>query len=84
MIAEKRLPHKRLTLLQLTERLRNISKACRCHGISRSQFYKYKRGFQEQGLDGLVDRLPISNSFPSETPREIKEKAIALSLDHPA
>jgi len=84
MTAEKKLAHKRLTLLQLAERLRNVSEACRRHGISRSQFYEYKRAFQEQGLDGLVDRLPIPKSFPSETPPEIKEKVIALSLDHPA
>jgi hypothetical protein len=49
MITEKRLPHKRLTLLQLTERLRKVSEAGRRQGISRNQFYKYKRGFLEQG-----------------------------------
>ena len=54
MTAEKKLAHKRLTLLQLAERLGNISKACRMHKFSRSQFYEYKRSFQEFGLDGLV------------------------------
>jgi len=84
MTAEKKLAHKRLTLLQVAESLHNVSEACRRHGISRSQFYEYKRAFQEQGLGGLLDRLPIPKSFPSETPPEIKEKVIALSLDHPA
>lgn len=37
-------------------RLRNVSEACRHHGISRSQFYEYKRAFQERGLDGLLER----------------------------
>jgi len=84
MTAEKKLAQKRLTLLQLAERLRNVSEACRRHGISRSQFYEYKRAFQERGLDGLLDQLPIPKSFPNETPPEIKEKVITLSLDHPA
>jgi transposase InsO family protein len=84
MTAEKKLAQKRLTLLQLAERLRNVSEACRRHGISLSQFYEYKRAFQERGLDGLLDRLPVPKSFPNETPPEIKERVIALSLDHPA
>jgi len=71
-------------LLQLAERLRNVSEACSRHGISRSQFYEYKRAFQKRDLDGLLDRLPIPKSFPNETPPEIKQKVITLFLDHPA
>jgi transposase InsO family protein len=79
MTAEKKIAQKRLTLLQVAERIRNVSEACRRHSISRSQFYEYKRAFQERGFDGLMDRPPIPKSFPNETP----EKVIALSLKHP-
>ena len=72
-----------MTLLQLAERLRNVSEACRRRGVSRSQFYEYKRAFQEQGLQGLVDRPPVPKSFPSETPSDVKEKVISLSVAHP-
>ena len=48
MTANKKLAQKRLTLLQLAERLRNVSEACRHHGVSRTQFYEYKRAFQEK------------------------------------
>lgn len=84
MTAEKKIAQKRLTLLQVAERIRNVSEACRRHSISRSQFYEYKRAFQERGFDGLMDRPPIPKSFPNETPVEVKEKVIALSLKHPA
>ena len=84
MTAAKKIAQKRLTLLQLAERLRNVSAACRHHGVSRSQFYEYKRAFQEKGLDGLLDRPPVPKSFPSETLPEVKDKAMALSLAHPA
>ncbi len=57
MTAKKKLAHKRLTLLQLAEKLGNVSKACRMHKVSRSQFYEYKRSFQEHGLEGLVEIL---------------------------
>jgi len=84
MTAEQKLAQKRLTLLQLAERLGNVSEACRFHSISRSQFYEYKRVFQEKGFEGLLDRPPIPQSFPHETPSEVKQKVIALSLEHPA
>ena len=84
MTAKKKLAQKRLTLLQLAEKLRNVSEACRRHGVSRSQFYEYKRAFQEKGFEGLMDRPPIPKTFPNETPSAVKEKVIKLSLDHPA
>jgi transposase InsO family protein len=84
MTAEKKIAQKRLTLLQVAERIRNVSEACRRHSISRSQFYEYKRAFQERGFDGLMDRPPIPKNFPNETPADVKEKIIALSLKHPA
>ena len=84
MTVKKKIAQKRLTLLQLAERLRNVSEACRHHGISRSQFCEYKRSFQEYGFEGLMDRAPIPKSCPHETPPELREKILALSLDHPA
>jgi len=83
MTAAKKIAQKRLTLLQLAERLRNVSEACRHHGVSRSQFYEYKRAFQERGLEGLVDRPPIPKSFPNETIPAVKEKIMCISLAHP-
>jgi ACT domain-containing protein len=55
MTAEQKIAKNRLTLLQLAEKLRNISEACRRRGVSRSQFYEYKRAFQEHGFEGLKD-----------------------------
>ena len=84
MTAKKKLAQKRLTLLQVAEQLRNVSEACRHHSVSRSQFYEYKRAFQERGFQGLIDSPPIPKSFPNETSPEIKDTVVALSLKHPA
>jgi transposase InsO family protein len=84
MTATEKLAHKRLTLLQLAEKLGNISKACRMHKVSRSQFYVYKRAFQEHGLEGLVEKPPIPGSHPSQLPKETTARIVALSLAHPA
>lgn len=83
MTAKKKVAQKRLTLLQVAEKLGNISKACRMHGISRSQFYEYKRAFQVHGFDGLIDKPPIPGAMPHELSAETKRKIIDLSLAHP-
>ena len=63
MTAQEKLAQKRLTLLQLAEKLGNVSRACRMHKVSRSQFYEYKRSFQEYGLEGLIDRPPVTRRW---------------------
>ena len=45
MKAEKKLARGRLSVLELAEALGNVSEACRRRGISRTQFYEYKRRF---------------------------------------
>ena len=84
MTATQKLAHKRLTLLQLAEKLGNVSKACRMHKVSRTQFYEYKRSFQTHGLDGLIDKPPIPGSHPSQLPETTIKQIIDLSLKHPA
>jgi transposase InsO family protein len=84
MTAEEKLAHQRLSLLELAQTLGNVSDACRQRGVSRSQFYEYKRRFQTHGMAGLKDLPPIHKSHPWTTPPETVEKILALSLANPA
>ena len=52
MKAEQKLARGRLSVLELAEALGNVSEACRRRGISRTQFYEYKRRFQTHGKRG--------------------------------
>jgi transposase InsO family protein len=83
MEAELRVAHQKLSVLQLAESLRNVSEACRQRGVSRTQFYEYKRRFQTHGMEGLKDLPPIPKSNPLTTPPEQVERILALSLEHP-
>jgi transposase InsO family protein len=83
MDAELRVAHQKLSVLQLAESLRNVSEACRQRGVSRTQFYEYKRRFQTHGIEGLKDLPPIPKSNPLTTPSEQVERILALSLEHP-
>lgn len=83
MTAKKKLAQKRVTLLQLAEKLGNVSKACQMHKVFRSQFYQYKRAFQEFGLPGLIDKPPMPGSHPNEISGEARQQIIDMSLKHP-
>jgi transposase InsO family protein len=83
MDAELRVAHQKQSVLQLAESLRNVSEACRQRGVSRTQFYEYKRRFQTHGIEGLKDLPPIPKSNPLTTPPEQVERILALSLEHP-
>src|SRR5215212_235928 len=84
MKAEHKLARGRLSVLELAEALGNVSEACRRRGISRTQFYEYKRRFQTHGIEGLKDLPPVHKSHPMATPQEVQEKIVTLSLSRPA
>ncbi len=73
----------KMRILQLAEKTGNVSQVCRENGISRSQFYEYKRRFDSQGIDGLVNLPPIHKNHPQKTPPDIVRRITDLSLEHP-
>ncbi len=82
-VAEKKVVRQRLSVLELSEALGNVSEACRRRGISRTQFYEYKRRFQTHGIAGLKDLPPIHKTHPQTTPPEVVEQILSLSLSNP-
>lgn len=80
----EQLAHRRMTVLELAERLGNVSEACRRGGIDRISFYDWKRRFQLAGLDGLEALPPVAKSHPMTTPPEVVERLLALAPEHPA
>lgn len=81
---EDKVIRQRVSVLELAEALDNVSEACRQRGISRSQYYEYKKRFAVAGIAGLKDLPPIHHSHPDATPPEQVERILALSLEHPA
>jgi transposase InsO family protein len=81
--AEKKVVRQRLSVMQLAEALGNAAEACRRRGMSRSQFYEFKRRFQTHGIEGLKDLPPIHKSHPQTTSPEATEKILDMSLWNP-
>jgi transposase InsO family protein len=83
MTTEEKLARQRLDVLQLAEILGNVTTACKQRGVSRTQFYEYKRRFQTHGIEGLKDLPPIHKTHPFTTPPEVVEHLLEVSLSHP-
>ena len=84
MTADEKIARQRLSVLELAQALDNVSEACRQRGISRSQFYEYKRRFQTHGLEGLKDLPPIHHNHPWTTTPEVVQRILEVSLQNPA
>jgi DNA-binding phage protein len=50
MNAAEKVARHRLSVLELATALGNMSQACRQRGMTRTQFYEYKRRFQPQAV----------------------------------
>lgn len=73
----------RVRVLKLASELGNVSEACRRCGVSRTQFYLYKRRFKAHGIDGLINRPTAHLSHPHKTPALIEQRILDLSMAHP-
>jgi transposase InsO family protein len=78
-----KLAHRRLSVLELSQELGSVSKACKQAGMDRTSFYEWKRRFQTHGLEGLKDLPPVAKNHPQTTPEETQQRVLALSLDNP-
>ena len=84
MTAEKKLAHKRLTLLQLAEKLGNVSKACQVMGMSRDTFYRYKSAVEDGGVEALFERTRRKPNLANRVDDATEQAVIKSATDFPA
>ncbi|MBW7882714.1 MAG: helix-turn-helix domain-containing protein [Caldilineaceae bacterium] len=59
--AEIKLAEQRLSMLELAKALGNVSAACKQRGMSRTQFYEYKRQYLwSQSTDSLGAHVAVA------------------------
>lgn len=60
----------------LAQGVDDVAGFCRAQGISRQTYYKWKRRFDLEGLDGLRDRSRRPVSVPNATPAEVEDAIV--------
>ena len=75
-----------LRLDVLTEPLptgETVADACRRYGISRDTYYRYRRRYLEEGLEGLEDRSRRPKTSPAQIPSEVEIRIVEMRRGHP-
>ncbi len=75
-----------LRLDVLTEPLRTgetVADVCRRYGISRDTYYRYRRRYLAEGLEGLEDQSRRPRTSPAQIPAEVEIRIVEMRRDHP-
>ena len=73
----------RLAVLALAAEVKNVSKACRIAGVSRSQFYLMKKAYETYGKEGLAPRPRRKPVMPNRTPDAVEEQILSITRNRP-
>ena len=84
MTAVSQSTRRKLSLLQLADELKNVSKACKIMGYHRDTFYEIRRAFQVGGTVALVEqKRGPRGPHPNRVPAEIEAKVLDYALQYP-
>jgi transposase-like protein len=61
----------------------SVSEVCRRHGISRASYYRYRRRYLAEGLDGLEERSRKPLRSPSQIEPGLERMICELRTRHP-
>jgi len=67
----------------LQRELESMAELCRRYGISRKTGYKWKRRYEEEGLEGLQDRSRAALYCPHQTSEDVVQKIVEKRQLHP-
>ncbi len=72
-----------LGMLALADELKNIARACRLAGVSRSHFYEIKQAYETFGREGLGPKIRRRPRMPNQTPPELERQILAMTEQYP-
>lgn len=69
---------RKLRVLEHAARTGNIRKTCRYFGVPRSNFYNWKKRYEQEGELGLARKTPVTIAHPRAIAPEIVAKVLHL------
>ncbi len=75
--------NRKLNILELGEKLGNITQACKRLGVSRQHFYDIKQAVEEDGIEGLLERSRKKPRVGNRVPEEFEKAVLTYSLEYP-
>ena len=74
---------KKLEVLELAEKLQNVSEAARLSGVSRDTIYRHRKLIKEGGVQALKRQVRADHYHQNRTDQEMASTVIEFSLDNP-
>ncbi|MBC8485551.1 MAG: IS481 family transposase [Bacteroidetes bacterium] len=65
-------------ILEYAQGIGNARKACREFNVPRSSFYRWKKSFDREGIEGLKRKKPIAYNHPRKLSQEVVIKILDL------
>src|SRR4029453_5577025 len=74
----------KMGLLNLADRLRTVSTACRVMGVSRDTFYRVKEAKESGGLEALLHKDRRRANLKNRVDEAVEQAITAFALENPA
>jgi transposase InsO family protein len=84
MTQQQYLIRRKLNILELGEKLGNISQACKRLGVSRQHYYDIRQAVAEEGIEGLLEKSRKKPKIGNRVPEEFEKAVLDYSLEFPA
>lgn len=75
--------NRKLNIIDLAEKLGNISEASRRLGVSRQHYYDLKGAVEEHGIEGLLEQSRKKPRYANRIAEDIENKILDYSLQFP-
>ena len=71
-------------LLNLSEELGNVSRACKVMGVSRDTFYRYQELVEDGGIDALISKTRRAPNLKNHVDDQTEQAVIEYAMEQPA